>query len=278
MTSLQAPYGVALVLTHPSCKILSMEATTALDLLSQLRGDRSKRPAIDRGLAGGLRAWLEDELVGFEFREPGNPLRLSPRSITTEGLRSVPGPGVLARAGLVRALLAQRVLTGEVTHAMDEALAALEAEEDTVAEHIHNLEPDAFAQLAAEVTAHDAVLARSLQRVPGSWFPRCNQRLSISLKGGAILLSAQPSLALGPPAHEVATVCLLEVTTSVSDETTARRLGVLALLETLRSQAAPLRVASLSTATGEQTLVEVTDKLLVDAVADVIIAVMRSKR
>ena len=255
-----------------------MATTTTLDLLSQLRGDRSKRPPVDRGLAGGLRAWLEDELSGGDVLQQQTPLYLSPRSATSAGLRSVPGPEVLVRAGLVGALVAQRVLLGEVDHAMDDALAALEAEEDALAEHVHSLEPDSFAQLAAEVTAHDAVLARSLRMVPGSWLPRCHQRLSVSLNGGTILLSAQPSLVLGPPAREVATVCLLEVTTSVSDETTTRRLGVLALLQTLRSMAAPLRVASLSTATGDQTVLEVTDGLLVDAVADVINAARRAKR
>ena len=249
-----------------------MEAPTAPDLLDELRGDRSKRPLVDRGLAGGLRAWLEDELAEITLLD-AEPQFLTPRSVTTMGLRSVPGPEVRARAALVGALVTQRIMVGDVSHPMDDALGAIEADDEALGAYVHSLDPDAFAHLAAEVTAHDAVLSRCLQQIPGSWLPRCSQRLSISLRGGAVVLSARPSLIVGPPAVGTATVCLLEVTTSLHDEDTVRRLGILALLETLRSSCAPLRVASLSSATGRHAVLDVHDAVLTAAVGDVISAV-----
>lgn len=247
---------------------------TTTNLLGLLRGDRDQRPRVDRGLAGGLRAWLDDELMGAAGLVD-KPLVLTPRSATTDGLRSVPGPLVLARAALVTALVTQRTLLGEVGHPMDDALAALESGEPALAAEIHELPSDGFAQLAAEVAAHDAVLAQHLGPVPGTWLPRTGERLSVPLCGGAVILNAQPSLLLGPPALEVASVCLLEVTTSVPDPTTEQRLSVLALLETLRSGAAPLRVASLSTATGDTVVLDATDALLTDGLSHVVVAVKK---
>jgi hypothetical protein len=242
--------------------------TATLSLLDLLRGDRTKRPRTDWALAGGLRAWLEDELSG-RCPEGADPVLLTPRSVTTEGLWSVPAPIKMATASLVRVLVAQRCLSGEVLHPMDDAMAVLETEDPELAEQIHGLEPDAFAQLAAEVTAHDAALARHLGPIPGTWLPRANERLSVTLGGGAVILSATASLVLGPPALEVASVCLLEVTTSVPDDTVERRLGVLALLETLRAGAAPLRVGSLSTATATSCVLDVDDRLLAGAVSEI---------
>jgi hypothetical protein len=246
----------------------------AAHLLDRLRGDREDRPRVDWSLAGGLRAWLEDELSG-RLDDAAEVVHLTPRSVTTDGLRSVPEPITMAKASLVRALVAHRCLLGTVEHPMDDALAGLESDEPELAEQIHRLEPDAFAQLAAEVTAHDAVLAEHLGPVPGTWLPRTNERLSVSLAGGAVVLSAQPSLVVGPPAIDVASVCLLEVTTSVPDDAVDRRLGVLGLLETLRSGAAPLRAASLSTATGTSSIVEIDDRRLTQAIGEVSTAIAR---
>jgi len=88
-----------------------------------------------------------------------------------------------------------------------------------------------------------------------------------------VVLGATVSLVMGPAATDRSSTCLLEVTTSPLDGTAARRLGVLALLETLRSGAAPLRVASLSTSTGESLVIDATDDALTAAVGDVVGAV-----
>jgi len=257
-----------------------MSTTTAGDILETLRGQRTNRPTTDLTLAGGLRSWLEDDLSPLTVDlSPSEPMFLSPRGIVAPQLAAVPGLQALARSALVSALLAQRVVLGEVAHPMDDALAALESDpaRAELVETIHSLDADGFAHLAAEVAAHHAVLARQLGSIPPTWFPRVNSRLSTALAGGRVVLGAVASLIVGPPAGAVASVCLLDVTTSTLESTTPTRLGVLALIELLRSGAAPLRVGALSTATGEQLVLEVTDQLLVDAVGDVVAAV-RARR
>jgi len=247
--------------------------TTNTDLLETLRGRRELRPRIDAALAGGLRAWLEDDLAPLvSERSVSEPTFVTPRSSTTEALQSVPSLVILARAALVAKLVAARALGLPVEHPMDHALSALEAEELDleIVETIHALDPDGFAQLAAEVTAHDSVLLRMLPCIPSTWLPRTNQRLSTSLAGGRVVLGATVSVIIGPPASSASSTCLLEVTTSPLDETAARRLGVLALLETLRSGAAPLRVGSLSTATGDTLVIDASDDRLIAAVGDVV--------
>ena len=111
--------------------------------------------------------------------------------------------------------------------------------------------------------------------IPSTWLPRVASRVSVGLAGGRVFLGAAPSLLVGPPSCEVASVCLLEVTTSPLDEHTEKRLSVFALLELLRSGAAPLRVGSLCTGTGDTLVCEVNDELLTGALHLVIAAVGR---
>ena len=247
--------------------------STTIDLLELLRGRRELRPRIDPSLAGGLRAWLEDDLAPLALElDPTMPLLLSPRSVSSRRLRSLPSAATIARSSLLAALVAQQVMLGAVEHPMDDALSALEADPSRaeLVEFIHALEPGAFAQLAAELAAHHAILAASLAPIPATWLPRCNLRLAAPLAGGRIVLAGVVSLMVGPPADERASVCLLEVTTAANDEASPRRLAALALLETLRSGAAPLRAASLCTSTGSVELLDVTDGCLAGAVRDVV--------
>ncbi len=245
------------------------------DVVLALRGQRSDRPAIDPFLAGGLRSWLEDDLSKCaESLSPETPFVLTPRSTTSQALVAVPTMLALARGALVSVLAAQRIALGEVRHPMDDALSALEADpyQHDVVEAIHALDQDAFAQLAAEVSAHDDVLRRHLSLVPTTWFPRSNVKLTAPLAGGRLLLTARVNVVLGTPSQSVASVCFLDLTTSLLDDQVLRRLGVLSLIETLRSGAPPLRVASLSTATGDVAMLEVTDDVLAEAVTDVVTA------
>jgi hypothetical protein len=249
--------------------------TQTADLLELLRGRRETRPPVDRSLAGGLRAWLEDDLAPLVgARSRSEPLFLTPRSITAEALSTVPPLQVLARSALVSALASSQALGLEVAHPMDDALSALEADPSRheLIEAVHALEPEAFAQLAAEVAAHHATLSVALPPVPASWLPRTNVRLSSPLAGGRLVLGAVASVVLGPPAAERASVCLLEVSTSELDERAGPRLGVLALIETLRAGAAPLRVAALSTSSGRSVVLDVDDELLIEARSQVVTA------
>jgi len=246
------------------------------DIVLALRGQRTMRPRIDPLLAGGLRSWLEDDVADVALTlDPSAPLLLSPRTATAGPLITVPPLIALARSVLVSNLVAQRISLGEVRHPMDDALSALEADhfQRELVDAIHSLDQSAFAQLSAEVAAHDTVLARHLSRVPTSWLPRSNVRLTAALAGSRIVVNAVANVALGAPSTDFASVCFLDVTTSSLDDLTGRRLGVLALIETLRNGALPLRVASLSTATGDVFITDVTDEVLATAVADVVNAV-----
>jgi len=250
----------------------------AKDLVLALRGQRELRPRVDPALAGGLRAWLEDDLSELaKSLDPSAPLFISPRALCADPHVAASPIIGFARATLLSALIAQRLTLGGVEHAMDDALSALEADprHDELVEAIHALEPDSFAQLAAEVAAHDTVLAHSLGAVPPSWLPRCTVRLSVPIIGNRIVLGAVADVVIGPPASEVASVCLIDITTSDLGDEIERRLGVLSLIETLRSGAQPLRVASLSTATGDVAIVDVGDEVLAAAVADVVSAAKR---
>ena len=253
----------------------AVPSTRSSDIVLALRGQRDHRPNIDPLLAGGLRSWLEDGLSDVaRDLDPSTPMLLSPRTIVSGPLVAVPPLIALARSILIGNLVTLRLSLGEVHHPMDDALSALEADhrQTGLVEAIHELDQDRFAQLAAEIEAHDTVLARHLSQLPSAWLPRSNVRISAALAGGRIMVNAVANVALGAPARDIASVCFLDVTTSSLDDNTLRRLGVIGLIETLRSGAPPLRVASLSTGTGDTAIIDVTDEILAQAVADVVAA------
>ena len=256
-----------------------METKPTTGLIERLRGERSARPSVDPTLAGGLRAWLEDDLsLLVADLDPSDPLVLTPRSLSGDD-RSAAPVGAIARGALVRCLIAERLLLGDVEHPMDDALSALEGapSEQALVEAVHALDPDAFALLAAEVTAHDEVLGSHLSRIPSSWLPRLGVRTSIPLVGGRVVLAGTVDVILGPPASLVASTCLLDITTAPLRDGAADRLGGLALLETLRTGAAPLRAAALSTATGDDLVIEIDDGVLVAALRRITSTVERKR-
>ena len=70
----------------------------------------------------------------------------------------------------------------------------------------------------------------------------------------------------GPPPKEIASVALLDITTTTHDDHITNELRIRALLETLRSGVQPFAVASLSSATGSLALLEVQEADLVEGV------------
>ncbi|HEY1734745.1 MAG TPA: hypothetical protein VGG23_09875, partial [Acidimicrobiales bacterium] len=110
-------------------------------ILDRLRGDTEGRPVVDPGLAGGLRAWLEDEVVDLARSVPdGASVLVGPRGLvagsgsltapTKSTTPTTPAPPTeptvaLARGALVGALFRQLVVTGRIGHAMADATAAL---------------------------------------------------------------------------------------------------------------------------------------------------------
>jgi hypothetical protein len=77
-------------------------------------------------------------------------------------------------------------------------------------------------------------------------------------------------LMVGTTTGEVASVALLDVTTSPLGEGAERVMRYHALVQTLRTSIAPLRTSMFSTATGELWSTDVNDELLQRSVADVL--------
>lgn len=248
----------------------------ATDLLGVLRGTPALRPTLDRGLAGGLRAWLEDGLFECLGPAPGSIVRVTPRLL---GTAQVAGPTTARlRGALLVQLLRLRVAGLAPTDPFEDAVVALGASgrDDELVAVLGDLDADERSRLAAEVEAHHAVLAASLPSLPARWSPRCGVRYAIPLAGGAVLLRGDADLALGASGGTRACVCLVDLTTSRLGPTSDAALAYLALLETLRTGEQPLRVAALSTADGATIVREVTPALLADAVELVVGAVARS--
>jgi hypothetical protein len=236
------------------------------DLMSTLRGVSALRPEVDRGLSGGLRAWLEDGL--FErlgVLQPG-AVRLTARSCS--GATQSANPTALLRGALLGVLLRLHVAGADLPDPYEAAVTALRAsgrDQDLLAP-LDELDSEDAARLAAEVDAHHAVLGSTLGSIPSRWSPRCGVRMVVPLAGGGVVLRGTVDLALGVPGGTRTCVCLLDVTTTHLREVNDEALAYLALLETLRTGEPPLRVAALSTADGDATVHDVTTELLAGAV------------
>src|SRR5580698_9128235 len=94
------------------------EEGTGAEVLALLRGDAAARPRFDPGLAGGLRAWLEDAAydVVAARGDHAPPLFLGPRQLLgspDERRRDDPLTDGLVLSRLVHALFRQLVHTGE---------------------------------------------------------------------------------------------------------------------------------------------------------------------
>ena len=87
--------------------------------------------------------------------------------------------------------------------------------------------------------------------------------------GGALELRDQVDVMVGTHTSPVASLALLDVTTSPLGPEAERVMRYHALVSTLRTGSLPLRTAMLSSATGERWTVDVTPELLQRAVADI---------
>jgi hypothetical protein len=257
---------VALLQTPP--------ATSGDDLLGALRGTPALRPSIDRGIAAGLRAWLEDGIFAALGAPPAGSVRLSTRSVA--GRAPLASTAALLRGSLVAQLVRLHVANLELSDPFDDAVCALEASgrNDDLVAMLCDLDPDDHARLHADVLAHASVLAERFPRVSPRWLPRCGVRQAVPLAGGGVELRGLVDVVLGAPGGGRANVCLVEVTTSLLAERHDRVLAYLALLETLRTGETPLRVAALSTADGAFVVHDVTSALLATAVGDVLAALV----
>jgi hypothetical protein len=239
-----------------------------------LRGERSSRPLPDTSAAALLRAALEESLSELLGRD----LRDEPITVRASSLRHV-GPSTESASphGPVRGILvnqALRLLCAGVAidDVYSDTLVAWRAEvgENYLTGYIDQLEGDEVARLRADVEAHWVTLKRSLGSLSNWWLPRTSLRAYQRLAGGNVILRDMVDLMVGTTSSDVASVVILDVTTSPLDEGAERVMRYHALVQTLRTGTVPLRTSMFSTGTGELWSVDVDGELLRRSLDDVV--------
>lgn len=256
------------------------------DLHLALRPDAGGRRPVDPGLAGGLRAWLEDgvaPLVGD--RLPGAaPIVVdrwgaSPTARTSGAVGGGRAPITVAaaRQAMVGCLFRQLVVTGTISRPFADAVAGLRASrwEAEVVRFVSALPRATRNALRQEVDAHGLAMAAQWSPLPAGWLPRTTARLCVPVAGGRVLLRATAALVLGAPPVDRAAHCVLDVRASWPHEVHAADRRFLALLETLRAGAPPCRIATWYPATGHLDTEDPTDTSLAATVPTVVDAVRR---
>ena len=240
---------------------------TGGEVLALLRGDTAARPRFDPGLAGGLRAWLEDAAydVVAARGDHATPLFLGPRQLLGSHDQrrddSVGDSLVLSR--LVHSLLRQLVHTGEIDDALTDALDALRAAGDGAeVRHVEGLLPTARAVLAETLSIHARNLTALVPRFAPGWMPRTDDRVAIPLAGGRVVLHGVFDLVVGLPQQHTASLCAVGVSSGGPWAAERRSLHYLSLLETLRSGAPPFRLALLESASGRYGVEDVREEHL----------------
>ncbi|HTU36654.1 MAG TPA: hypothetical protein VMF35_01480 [Acidimicrobiales bacterium] len=236
------------------------------DLLALLRGDHAARPSFDPGLAGGVRAWLED--AAFETAsvraERAGSLMLGARQIlgtaTTHDTTDV-APRLVDR--LVHALFRQLVFGCRIEDPLGDGLDALRAagDEETV-RGVAALGGPARAALGTTLDRHIAHLSALVPRFAPGWMPRTDDYVAIPLAGGAVVLHGVFDLLVGIPQSGTASLCALGLSTGGPWPRERRTLHFLALLELLRTGTPPFRVALLESATGRYGVEDISEEHL----------------
>ena len=265
------------------------------DILNRLRARATPRPEVDPGLAGGLRAWLEDGVaahVGAGAGEASGAWRrghLAPpppvAAVLVRDGAAVARRGAARRGGaapadlrntLVRTVFRLLVSGAAVRQPFEDALCALSVTDrgPEVLDAVRRLRSRERAVLRMLVQARAATMAAQWHPVPPAWLPRTGERLRIPLGGGAVVLSATADLVLGRPSDGTASVCLVRLHEerggSGGADAGSRTRRALALAETLRSGAPPWRVATYDPGTGRLLCDDADEDLLLHAVHDVL--------
>jgi hypothetical protein len=257
-------------------------------LLERLRGQATARPPVDPGLAGGLRDWLEDGLAGIADAVGPDvaPVRVTKETLTGVLLceahfvarRTAPRAVTveLVRGTLVDALFRQWVTTGRLDDPWSDAVEAVRVDGDgDIAAFLDDLAPDQRRDLAEEVGGHGTGIVTRWPVPNPAWLPRTQERLTVPLAGGRVVMSGVVDLAFGGPAGERASVCVVEIKSGRRRIDHRADLHFYALLETLRSGAPPFRIATYYTRTGELDVEPVTDDVLVSALQRVLAGTVR---
>lgn len=272
------------VAERPTPRVAPWVPLAGTALLDRLRVTGRRRPSADPGRVAALHRRLGElhdlsEALGRPLvvtkdvvgDRPGGARSIRP---ATFGARA-PGAG-LACGALVHALFRQLVTVGRIEDAMADGLAALALDavhRDLVA-WIGDLPADARGELAAEVGRQAADLVARWPQLRPEWMPRTSLPIRAAV-GGGVELSVRVDLAVGRPSPDVASVALVEVTSSVPTGRHRHERRFDALVETLRTGVPPFAVATYSTRTGELEVDAVDDDLLADT-ADRTVAAARA--
>lgn len=257
------------------------------ELLRALRPDAGRRRPVDPGLAGGLRAWLEDGVAPHVAGRPAPPGQVTVDRWSLAGARS-PAPGrrqrgsvpptvATARQAMVGCLFRQLATVGTIGRPFADALAGLRVDDRCAAtvRFVSELPRTTRQALRREVEAHAQAMAAGWPALPPGWLPRTTARLWVPLAGGRAVLRATAALVLGPPPRDRASVCLVDVRAGEPRAAHADDRRFLALVETLRSGAPPCRVATYYPVSGRLDADDPTDATLASTVAAVTGAVER---
>jgi hypothetical protein len=231
-------------------------AIGAAALLARLREPTGIRTGFE-GLAGGLRAWLEDAaFTAVTVRgEAAPPLSVGPRRLLAPPgdapvYESVAEERVLAR--LVGALFRQLVTAAAIGDPLRDALDALRADrsESDVVRHVESLRAAERAALAEALAVHTAHLRALVPRFAPASMPRTDDRVAIPLAGGRVVLGGVFDLLVGDGGRGGAALSAVGLSVGGPPDRDRWRLHFLALLQTLRCGTPPIRLALLHTATG----------------------------
>jgi hypothetical protein len=230
------------------------ESGSGREVLALLRGDMAARPNFDPGLAGGVRAWLED--AAYEATSQGTaragPLVLGSRqllgSVTAEDTTS--GTSRIVHR-FVHVLFRQLVHGATITDPLDDGLEALRAAGDHAAvEDVEALDERARHGIAATLARHVTNLTSLVPRFAPGWMPRTDDYIAIPLAGGRVVLHGVFDLLVGVPQTRTASLCALGLSTGGPWDRERRSLHFLALLQLLRAGSPPFRVALFESASG----------------------------
>jgi len=244
-------------------------------LLDVLRGPKTSRQPIDRGLAGGLRAWLNDACFAARGENP-SPLVVT-KKLLTGGNRgqSTALTYEFVRGALVATLFRLFITSGPSENPFSDACQVLfsEPQHEATAAFLRALPERDRRGLEREIRIHARNLERRWPALSPTWMPRTAVSMATTLDGGRVHLRGMADLAIGVSHREVPSICLVSIRSTPLHHAHRDELRFLGLIETLRSGVPPFRLATYSTLTGEVLAEAVTEDLLKNTVSATIAAI-----
>ena len=196
-------------------------------VLRRLRGDGVPRPAVDPGLAGGLRDWLEDGLVEAvdAARDGADSVRVNKESLNqvlvceAHLVRAPPGrpggPRSWRGAAWWTPCSASGSPPGASTTRGTTPWPPSTSRAIATGSPPSSRASDGRRRRRADGRRSPSTLRRLMAdwgRSPSpAWLPRTQERLEVPLCGGRVVLAGVVDLVLGSPAQDRASVCLVEL-------------------------------------------------------------------